>query len=164
MNLTHRYYGIKILRHLKQHHLQQKWCRMMYRNPETQILERIATFVSNWSQPEQHTSYSYIATLLDNIAQHALDDLKSMYPTHPIFKATPNDFSYWKRSNINDNQWSPTNTRQIIDVLCNLMFKKLGFHGSDVDFCDANSALIDHVNYYNYSYHAIISYTFSFKR
>ena len=142
-NLTHRYYALKIVRYLKQSHLKDEWQKFISLPPKQQILERGATIISQWSQPNKHVSYSHISSLLDNIADQVKELLRQQYPAHSIFSAWTDQFTYWRNNIIDDNQWSVTETRQITDVLCKVLFEKLGFYGNSEMYYSSENLFID---------------------
>lgn len=145
-NLTHKYYALKIVRYLKQSHLKDEWQKFISLPPKQQILERGATIISQWSQPNKHVSYSRISSLLDNIADQVKELLRQQYPAHSIFSAWTDQFTYWRNNIINDNQWSVTETRQITDVLCEVLFEKLGFYGNSEMYYSSENLFIDCVS------------------
>lgn len=91
------------------------------------VSEWTATFMAKWCKPQEHVSYSYIVASLDNIAQQALKILQEEYPKHSIFSVSTEQFSSWKTNMNNDNQWNKTETKQILQAICRVMFHNLGF-------------------------------------
>lgn len=142
-NLTHRYYALKVIRYLKQTHLKHEWQKFISLPPNEQTLERGATIVAQWSQPEKDLSYSSISAALDNIAEQTKELLKEQYPTHTIFSTPTEQFDYWKNHIINDNQWSVLETKRVTDALCEILFKKLGFYGNSEMYYLLETSLID---------------------
>nr|XP_033326790.1 F-box only protein 21-like isoform X1 [Megalopta genalis] len=142
-NLTHRYYGRKVIRYLKQSHLKEEWQKFISLPPSEQTLERGATIVAQWGQPEErHVTYSYIASLLDSIAEQTKALLKEQHPTHSIFSTPEEQFVYWRNNIIDDNQWNVLETVQVTDALCKVLFHKLGFYGrGEMYYCAENSFL-----------------------
>ncbi|XP_078045248.1 F-box only protein 21 [Augochlora pura] len=142
-NLTHRYYGRKVLRYMKQSHLRDEWEKFISLPPSEQTLERGATIVSQWGQPEErHVTYSYIASLLDSIAEQTKALLKEQHPNHSIFSTPPEQFVYWRNNIIDDNQWNVLETVQVTDALRKVLFHKLGFYGrGEMYYCAENSFL-----------------------
>jgi len=112
-----------LLRCLRHYHLREVWEGFLYRPAKQQLLEEILTFVAQWFRPEQDISYSQIETELDNIAQQVMRHLKSECPSHPIFSASLQQFSYWKYNNIEENQWNKSNGKQILDSISKVMFE-----------------------------------------
>lgn len=135
-NLTYKYYSKKLLPHLQQRHLKDIWQEFMNYPKEQQLLEKAATIVAQWYQPQKCIFYFDIEALLDNIAQQVLEYLKKVHCEHPIFSASTKQFSYWK-CNINDDQWSRKEEKQIINVLRIVLFNELGFCGASVS--DSNT-------------------------
>ncbi|XP_015606754.1 F-box only protein 21 [Cephus cinctus] len=144
-NLTHKYYAYKVVRYLRQHYLTQEWKKFIALPPNEQILERGAALVAQWSQTERRVPYSYIAALLDDIAEQTKDLLREQHPTHPIFSVSDSKFELWKRSNIDDNQWSNSETRRVMSALCEVMFNRLGFHGNSEMYYSSENSYIDRV-------------------
>ncbi|XP_076626553.1 F-box only protein 21 [Colletes latitarsis] len=144
-NLTHRYYALKVVRYLKHRHLRNEWEKFISLQPKEQTLERGAAIVAQWSQPKRHISYSYISSLLDNIAEQTKEVLKEHYPAHSIFSTPVEQFNFWKNSIIDDNQWNPTETRQVTDALCQVLFQKLGFYGNSEMYYSSENSFIDRV-------------------
>ncbi|XP_011706278.1 PREDICTED: uncharacterized protein LOC105461483 [Wasmannia auropunctata] len=135
-NLTYKYYSKKLLPHLQQRHLKDIWQEFMNYPKEQQLLEKAATIVAQWYQPQKCIFYFDIEASLDNIAQQVLEYLKKVHCEHPIFSASAKQFSYWK-CNINDDQWSRKEEKQIINVLRIVLFNELGFCGASVS--DSNT-------------------------
>lgn len=144
-NLTHKYYALKVVRYLKQNYLREEWQKFINLPPREQILERGATIVAQWSQPEQHVSYSHISLLLDDIAEQTKSLLREQNPTLSIFSVPEEQFLIWKHTNIDDNQWNIVEARQIMDVLCKVLFHKLGFHGNSEMYYSSENSFIDRV-------------------
>ncbi|XP_071855753.1 F-box only protein 21 isoform X2 [Bombus fervidus] len=144
-NLTDRYYALKIVHYLKQTHLKDEWKKFLSLPPKQQTLERGATIVAQWSQPERHVSYFAISSALDNIAEQTKELLRERYPNHTIFSIPTERFNFWKNNIIGDNQWNITETRQLIDALCEVLFKRLGFYGNSEMYYSSENSFIDHV-------------------
>ncbi|KAI4488773.1 hypothetical protein M0802_011283 [Mischocyttarus mexicanus] len=144
-NLTHRYYAFIVLRYLKQNYIKEKWERFINLPPKEQILERCATFVAQWSNPERCISYSHISSLLDDMANQTKDLIYERHPGHSIFSLPPEQFLIWKREIIDDNHWSIKETREVMNALCEVMFQKLGFHGNNDMYYYSNYLFIDKV-------------------
>ncbi|KAK1133940.1 hypothetical protein K0M31_011727 [Melipona bicolor] len=144
-NLTHRYYGLKIIRYLKQTHLKDEWQKFISLPLKQQTLERGATFVAQWCQPEKNVSYRAISSILDNIAEQTKEFLREQYPGHSIFSVPNERFNFWQNNIIDDNQWNVTETRQITDALCEVLFVKLKFYGNSKMYYWLEKSFIDHV-------------------
>lgn len=144
-DLTHRYYALKIVRYLKQAHLKDEWKKFLSLPPKQQTLERGATIVAQWSQPERHVSYFQISSTLDNIAEQTKELVRERYPNHTIFSTPTERFNFWKNNIIGDNQWNITETRQLTDALCEILFKKLGFYGNSEMYYSSENSFIDRV-------------------
>ncbi|XP_017882457.1 F-box only protein 21-like [Ceratina calcarata] len=147
-NLTHRYYAFQVIRYLRQSRLKDEWSKFISMSPTQQTLERAATFVAQWSQPERHISYSTISLTLDSIAMLTKELLKEQNPTHPIFSTPKETLDSWKNNIVDDNQWSIPETRQIIDALRVVLFEKLGFCGNTEMYYSSENSFIDRVLIY----------------
>ncbi|XP_015440165.1 PREDICTED: F-box only protein 21-like [Dufourea novaeangliae] len=144
-NLTHRYYVIKVIRYIKQSHLKEEWQKFISLPSKEQTLERGATIVAQWGQPERHVTYSYISLLLDNIAEQTKALLREEYPAHSIFSTSAEQFIFWKNNIIDDNHWSIRETKQVTDALCKVLFQKLGFYGNNEMYYSSENSFIDRV-------------------
>ena len=144
-NLTHRYYALKVIRYLKQSHLKNEWQKFISLPAKKQTLEYGATIVAHWSQPERDVSYSSVSSALDNIAQQTKELLREQYPNHSIFSTPEEQFIQWKNNIIDDNQWSITETKQVTNALCEVLFQKLGFYGNSAMYYSLESSFIDRV-------------------
>ncbi|XP_076290805.1 F-box only protein 21 [Lasioglossum baleicum] len=144
-NLTHRYYGLKVVRYLKQSHLKEEWQKFISLPPREQTLERGATIVAQWSQPERHVTYSYIASLLDEIAEQTKALLKEQHPDHSIFSTPPEQFVFWRNNIIDDNQWNVLETVQATEALRKVLFQNLGFYGGEELYYSSENSFLDRV-------------------
>lgn len=144
-NLTHRYYGFQVIRYLRQSRLKDEWLKFISMSPKQQTLERAATIVAQWSQPERHVSYLSISSTLDNIATLTKELLREKNPAHPIFSTPQEILDIWKNNIVDDNQWSIPDTRQIIDALRIVLFEKLGFCGNTEMYYSSENSFIDRV-------------------
>jgi len=91
-------------------------------------------------QFEKDIPYSYIKTGLDNIAEQVKTRLKIENPMHPIFSATPEQFSYWKYNNIDKDEWDNKDGKQILGILCKVVSEELKFSANR---CCATISSID---------------------
>ncbi|KAG5320784.1 FBX21 protein, partial [Pseudoatta argentina] len=129
-NLTHKYYSKILLQYLQQRHTKDVWQEFISYPKEQQLLEKAATIVTQWYQPQKHIFYFDIEASLDNIAQLVLKRLKKVHCDHPIFSTSAKQFSFWKNNNVNDNQWSKEEEKRIINMLQTVLFDELGFSGA----------------------------------
>ena len=136
------------MRYLKQTHIKKEWQKFVQLSPKSQLLELGATIVSQWSQPEKHVLYSKICATLDDMAEQSKTKLREKSPNHPIFNVVPEQFDVWKCNNIDDNQWSPTNTKLIITALCDVIYNDLGFHGNNEMYYSSENSFIDAVSFF----------------
>ncbi|XP_015124343.1 F-box only protein 21 isoform X1 [Diachasma alloeum] len=144
-NLTHKHYAYKIIRYLRQCYLADEWAKFLNLAVEYQTLEKGAVLVSQWSQPERHISYTYVASMLDNIADYTKQLIKEKHPAHPILSQTQETFNEWREKNISDNQWSSGDTRQVMTALCEVMFDRMLFHGNSEMYYSSENSFIDRV-------------------
>ncbi|XP_001601019.1 F-box only protein 21 [Nasonia vitripennis] len=144
-NLTNKYYAYKVIRYMKQSYLTDEWNRFIELPVEKQLLEKGAVLVAQWSQPERHVTYSYVCDMLDKIVEQAKEVLKERYPSHSIFTTPAKQFAHWKNNNIDDNQWSTEETKQVMSALCEVMFNRLGFHGNSEMYYSSENSFIDKV-------------------
>lgn len=132
---------------MKQTHLKGEWQKFISLPSKQQTLERGATIVAQLSQPERHVSYPTISSILDNIAEQTKDLLKEQHPNHSIFSIPTERFIFWKNNIIDDNQWNISETRQVTDALCKVLFEKLGFYGNSEMYYSSENSFIDRVSY-----------------
>lgn len=113
--------------YLRECHLRSKWQKFINQPAAQHVSEWTATFMAQWCKPQEHVSYSHVAASLNNVAQQALEMLQNEYPNHSIFSVSPEKLSFWRTNMNNDNQWDKTETRQILEVICRIMFHDLDF-------------------------------------
>lgn len=109
------------------YHLKMTWQLFIQRPTEQQFMEEAAIIVAQWFQPETDISYSDIDIKLDNILQKTLKHLRNVNYFHPIFDASDEQFRFWKYNNINENQWSYRDGKEILNVLCTVLSEQ-NFH------------------------------------
>ncbi|KAH0944824.1 hypothetical protein HN011_004427 [Eciton burchellii] len=124
VNLTNIYYSEKFFSYLKHYHLKSEWQEFVTYPDKRQLLEESITFFAQWMQPEKDISYADINAQLDNIAQKVMELLKITHPTHPIFFASAQQFSYWKCNNIDEDQWYFEDGKCILHILCKVLSKQ----------------------------------------
>lgn len=78
-------------------------CKFMTYPKKKQIYKEADMICAQFCDPKYNTSYLYIRTSLDNIAQQVLEHLKNEYPAHPIFSISAEQFSFWKDHNIDED-------------------------------------------------------------
>ncbi|KAJ8684303.1 hypothetical protein QAD02_020095 [Eretmocerus hayati] len=144
-NLTHKYYAQKLMRYIKQSQLSNEWQKFIELPPHKQLLESGAVFVAQWSQPDRHITHEGVGSMLDDIVEQAKDVLKEKHPSHPIFNTPCEQFEYWKKNNIDDNQWSIVETRQVISALTEVIFNRLGFYSNSEMYYSSENSFIDRV-------------------
>ncbi|XP_014221972.1 F-box only protein 21-like [Trichogramma pretiosum] len=148
--LTLAYYAKKVIRHLVQKSIEVEWEKFMKLPPSKQLLEIAATLVAQWTQPTQIITYEYISSMLDDIADRAMETLKIRHPKHPIFSTSQEVLDHWKNHNIDDNQWSLSENQQILAVLSEVMFVRLHFRGDRESYYLVKTSLINKVLEFKY--------------
>ncbi|RLU16045.1 hypothetical protein DMN91_011803 [Ooceraea biroi] len=81
--------------------------------------------VAAWFNPEIDIFYSDMEKELDQIAQDVMEYLKIENFRHPIFKISQEQFSVWKRNDLDQDQWDNCDAIQILDILVKIFFHKL---------------------------------------
>lgn len=84
--------------------------------------------------------------MLDEIVEQAKEELRIRHPGHSIFSTPPEVLAKWKKYNIVDHHWSIEETKQVMAAMCEVMFEKLGFHGSS-DYYNSENSFIDKVSF-----------------
>ncbi|KAL3270063.1 hypothetical protein HHI36_009121 [Cryptolaemus montrouzieri] len=144
-NKTQQYYASKVLRHIRQAHLLKEWLVFRSLSPKEQLLEIGATFVAQWCQPQLQITHKRISTKLDKIANAVKRKLKNIYPSHPIFSVPLEELNKWKRYNLDRNQWSPVECKQIMQVLKEVLFDDMRFTGNNVAYYMPQNSFINEV-------------------
>lgn len=67
-NKTLHYYAKRVLRFIKQTKLSEEWHSFMEKPERERTLEKGATIVAQWFQPEHNIKWEDIAKILDDIA------------------------------------------------------------------------------------------------
>ncbi|EZA49825.1 F-box only protein, partial [Ooceraea biroi] len=127
-DLTYIYYGKELLPYVRHHYLKTVWEEFMNRPIEQQLFEEIITFVTQWFHPEKDIFYSDIEKELDQIAQDVMEYLEIENFRHPIFKISQKQFLFWKRNDLDQDQWDNCDARQILDILVKIFFHELKYH------------------------------------
>lgn len=104
-------------------------------------MERAATILSQWFQPEKDILYSFVKASLNNIAQEVLNCLRKKNPDHSIFSMSSENFSYWENNLIDDNHWNEKEGMQIIDALEEYIFQELNFRSNKL----SNTKKLEHM-------------------
>lgn len=143
--MTLKYYSKKILRHLKQSYLTYKWHQLISLSEEEQILEKGAILVAEWCQPEEQMLQCRLSMILDDIADKVKVQLRNCHPQHPIFRVSDQVLREWRAKNIFDNQFSVTETRQILNCQCEVMFNVLGFYGNQEAYYSLENSYLNKV-------------------
>jgi len=115
---------------------------------EKLLLERQVTVIAQYFQP--YVTYSIIDTWLDDIVREVLSRLKAKYPKHSVFSIPSVQFTFWRENNIDDNFWKPTESKQIIYILEEIMFSELGVHQLHqlLVTLDVKTKYINYVSYF----------------
>jgi len=142
-----RYCNMKLFLYLRQRSVREKWERFKEQSHREQLLERGATIVAQWFQPQKDVCYSFVRASLDNIALEVLNCLREKHPDHSIFSTSAENFAYWKNNNIDDNHWNEMEGKQIMDTLEEYIFDKLNFRPNKSKNTDLEYMCIDNVSY-----------------
>lgn len=137
---------------MRQDYLTNEWNKFISLSTVEQIFEKGAALVAQWSQPERQVSYLQICKTLDNIAEQTKTAVRLKNPGHSIFSAPRERLEAWKRLNIDDNQWSPNESREIVMALCDIMFNKLEFEGNSEMYYSSENSFIDRVTFFHYCF------------
>ncbi|KMQ92358.1 f-box only protein 21-like protein [Lasius niger] len=121
------------MHYLRQCSLKKEWDKYITKPDKVQLLERYATIVADWLQPEKHVFYSCVKASLDGMALEVLHCLRENHPDHSIFSTSAETFFYWKNNNIDDNYWDVAEGTQIMDTLQEYIFGKLKFRQSELE-------------------------------
>lgn len=126
-NLTDKYYGNKVLRYLSQVYLGYKTYSLYSLPQREQTLEKVAILTAEWCQPEELLLQSQLTSQLNALANQVRDHLRAKNPSHPIFGVPESILRQWQTESIEDNQFSVKESKQILDTLCDVIFKVCGF-------------------------------------
>jgi len=116
---------------------------------EKSLLERQISILVQYFLP--YMSYSDVDTWLDHIAQEVLCRLQNKHPTHSVFSISSEKFIFWRYNNIDDNFWTPTESRQIIRILEEYIFSELEFQKL-VELLITLGLESKYINYVSYFY------------
>ncbi|XP_029156981.1 uncharacterized protein LOC114929579 [Nylanderia fulva] len=112
---------------LRQCLVNAKWEKFKKKPHSKQLIERMATIVAQWLQPEKEVLFSSIKASLNNIKQKVLNRLRNKYPDHLIFSTSADKFLYWENNNIDNNYWNKAEGIQIMDALQEYIFHDSNF-------------------------------------
>uniref|UniRef100_A0A1B6E1X2 Hemimethylated DNA-binding domain-containing protein n=1 Tax=Clastoptera arizonana TaxID=38151 RepID=A0A1B6E1X2_9HEMI len=140
-NLTTKFYANKVLSCLRHIEVSKKWEKFKNDPPEKQILERGAVIIAQWCQADLEITDELISNQLDYIVDCIRNVLKLEYgERHPALCVSTEDLAGWRTSNISDNQFNATISRQIIAAASEVLFNQMGFHGdSEMYYLPENS-------------------------
>ncbi|CAG9827376.1 unnamed protein product [Diabrotica balteata] len=144
-NKTFQYYANKVLRYIRQHHLSKVWKEYISLPPSRQILEVGAVFVAQWCQPNVEVTVENIGHRLDMIAEEVKSALRTVYPEHPIFKATQEQLDLWRRQNKEQNEWKVNECRQLITIMREVLFQQMRFSGNNHAYYMPQNSFINEV-------------------
>ncbi|KAL6427800.1 hypothetical protein ACFW04_008318 [Cataglyphis niger] len=125
-NLTCEYNFKLISYYLKQYRFIHKQMKFMKMPKTKRLLEKQLTIMAQCFQPR--VSYATVNTWLNNITQTVLSRLKYKHPNHSICSTALEQFSFWRRNNINESFWSETESIRIMCVLQEYIYSELEFH------------------------------------
>jgi len=117
---------------LMHYHLRSVWQEFLNRPVKQQLLEDAINIFSQWYYMKSH-SHMY---KVDDILQHVMEHLRNKCSKHLLFSISNELFSYWKCNNIEDTKWNYTDSRQILDSLCEVI-SELNFH--EIKCCESNN-------------------------
>lgn len=115
------------------------WQLFIQRPTEQQFMEEATIIVAQWFQPETDISYSDIDVKLDNILEKVLKHLRNVNHFHPIFDASDEQFHFWRYNNIDENQWSHRDGKEILNVLCTVLSEENFHKYIDIDEMEDNN-------------------------
>ncbi|XP_063225966.1 F-box only protein 21-like [Bacillus rossius redtenbacheri] len=144
-NLTNKYYGTKLMRFLKQEHLKEVWNDFIHLSPEEQLLETGAAFVAQWCQPLLDISTADIAMFCDDIAEKVKLLVMSKNSSHSLLNVSPEQLNDWRGRNISDNHFSSSESKQILSVLCEVLFQHYNFSAGNEMFQFMETSLFNWV-------------------
>lgn len=83
----------------------------------------------------------YLGDQLDGIADCVRSLIKQEYgERHPALNVPSHVLAEWRTSNIEDNQYNTTISRQVIKAVSEVLFNRMGFHGdSEMYYLPENS-------------------------
>lgn len=85
-------------------------------------------FQSKWSNINEHDiSQTKIFSMLNDIARRVEENLKKLNPSHSLFKVGNSTREEWKTKNIEGNQFSSEESRQVLLSMFDILFGELGF-------------------------------------
>ncbi|KAJ8890203.1 hypothetical protein PR048_009711 [Dryococelus australis] len=115
------------MRFLKQEHLKNVWQDFAKLPSEQQLLETGAVFVAQWCQPLSDVSTSDIASFCDDVAEKVKLVVKSKNSSHSLLSVSSEQLNEWKIRNISDNQFNCTESKQILNAVCMVLFQQYCF-------------------------------------
>ncbi|KAL6427805.1 hypothetical protein ACFW04_008323 [Cataglyphis niger] len=125
-NLPYEYSFQLIYSCLKEYRFIHKQVKFMNLPKPKLILEKQLTIIAKCFQPR--VSYLVIDTWLNKITQTVLSRLKNKHPNHSICSTALEQFSFWRRNNINESFWNKTESIRIMCVLQEYIYSELEFH------------------------------------
>ncbi|XP_072746700.1 F-box only protein 21-like [Anoplolepis gracilipes] len=159
-DLTEKYYYVQLFHYLRDDMWMTNLIKFEEQSDKVQLLERAATFVAQGLQRKKEVFYSSVTAILDIMALEVLNSLREKHPDHSIFSTSTDNFSYWKKNNIDDNYWNEAEGTQIMNTLEEYIFGKLNFRPKKVKNTDWNTQLkykcIDNVLEHKYGQDIII--------
>ncbi|XP_029169366.1 uncharacterized protein LOC114939256 [Nylanderia fulva] len=142
-DLTKRYCFKKMFHFLRQCLVNAKWEKFKKKPHSKQLIERMATIVAQWLQPEKEVLFSSIKASLNNIKQKVLNQLRNKYPDHLIFSTSADKFLYWENNNIDDNYWNEAEGTQIMNALQEYLFDDFNFQQLNLEDKKLEHSCID---------------------
>ncbi|XP_029637782.1 F-box only protein 21 [Octopus sinensis] len=138
-NLTKKYYAGKTLQHIQHHSLSKAWHSYLSLPINEQKLEIGTIYMHNWHCFLETTNIEDILQKLDTLAYEVKKELAKFRPDHPTLGKED------LYDTIDTNLWNPTDTRDILIAMNNILYKKHRFHAeeySSMDLLNINKVLI----------------------
>ncbi|KAI4462321.1 hypothetical protein MML48_5g00018399 [Holotrichia oblita] len=135
----------KVLRYVRQARLAEEWNYFLEKPEQDRTLEKGATIIAQWFQPEQNIHWKDIAKIFDNITNMVREHLYYENSNHPLFKVPETILEKWKVTNLEDNEWDSEHCRQILKSMKYILCEKLGFCGNTNNYYMPQNSYINEV-------------------
>lgn len=134
-----------MLRYLRQAHVTHKWNQLAGLPKEEQKLETVGLLVAEWFQPEERTLEAQCFAKMNEIADQVMDLLRERNPSHSIFLKDKSTLKQWQYDNIQNNQFDATQSREILNCICDFMIKVSVFQTLPLNSCDRKDFYLNEV-------------------
>ncbi|KAK6190846.1 hypothetical protein SNE40_002623 [Patella caerulea] len=138
-NLTMKYYSVKILRHIQQLHLSQRWREFLELPPQQHSLETGASLIAQWCQPTEIVTENTISQQIDQIVKLVKQELKDRCEDHPAVNYVLDD------NELVMNEWSPEQSRIVLEAINHVLFEKLQYRGNMSEYYDPCNSYINKI-------------------